>query len=132
MSFITNDNAALYINQLAVVSKKVKFEQEYPYTDRNISSILDSMLEFNPYFRKPASQILNREIFENQHKEHPEFGHAAPNKIILEYDMKNAYDYTDEFKQESPLIDNLKKILAQEIKIIHSEEYKRIVNFDMI
>ena len=100
--------------------KKVKFEKELPYTDKHVTGILYSMLEFNPYFRKPASQILKNQVFEYCHKEYPNLaaGNETPKKIKLEYDKKNAYDYNED-KSTYP-IESLKDILLNEIKIIHS------------
>lgn len=85
------------------------------------------MLEFNPYFRKTASQILKNEVFENCRKKYPNTfkDMVTPEKITLEYDKKNAYDYTE--NQSNYPVKMLKDILLSEIKIIHSQQYRQIV-----
>ena len=125
MSFISDENSAIfqYINKLNVDYKKVRFEEEYPYSSTDISGILYSMLEFNPYFRKPASQILKGDVFKSCRKDYPDIGNDAPKKISLEYDKKNAFDY-DEADMTNTTIDDLKQILLREIKILRSLEYK--------
>ena len=55
------------------------------------------MLEFNPYFRKPASEIIQYDVFKKCRKDYPNLGNDAPEKIVLAYDKKNAFDYTDVF-----------------------------------
>ena len=97
--------------------KKIKFEQEYPYSREDIPKILYQMLEFNPYFRKPASQLLKDDLFKNYRADFPKLGNDAPEKISLVYDQKDAFDY-GESELKNQTIDDLKKILLAEIKII--------------
>ena len=99
MSFISEQNSIVYINELQEDDKKIRFEQEYPYTDKDVTNILYSMLEFNPYFRKPASEIIKYDVFKKCRKDFPNLGNDAPDKIVLAYDKKNAFDYTDVFKK---------------------------------
>lgn len=78
------------------------------------------MLEFNPYFRKPASQILKYDAFECCRKKCPKLVCDAPEKISLDYDKKNTFDYTNESNFTTQFIDDLKSILLDEIKIIQT------------
>ena len=72
------------------------FEQEYPFTSNELLEVLYSTLEFNPYFRKPASHLIKLDIFQGSIKEYPDLGNEAPEQIIFDYDKKNAFDYEDE------------------------------------
>ena len=56
------------------------------------------MLEFNPYFRKPASEIIQYDVFKKCRKDYPNLGNDAPEKIVLAYDKRNSFDYTNVFK----------------------------------
>jgi hypothetical protein len=38
--------------------KAMKFEERYPHTSEGLISVLKSLLEFNPYFRPSAAEIL--------------------------------------------------------------------------
>ena len=103
--------------------KKIKFEEEYPFTCKEITNILKSMLEFNPYFRKPASQLLRKDIFESLHDKNPNLGKSAPRKITLDIDNKEIFCYEEcEFKLHT--LNDLKTILLSEIGIIKSKEYQ--------
>lgn len=123
LSFITEDSATTYVGVSQVDLKKIKFEQEYPYTSKETTSILYSMLEFNPYFRKPASQLLKEGAFESHLQTNPKLGNEAPEKIILDFDKKGSYDY-DELKLKNYTIDDFKAILLREIGIIKSQDYQ--------
>ena len=124
MSFITEDTAITYVGVSQVDLKKIKFEQEYPFTNKDISAILYSMLEFNPYFRKPASQILimKKDAFKSHSEVNPKLGNVAPEKITLDFDKKGSFDY-EELKFKHFTIDKFKAILLSEIDIVKSQEY---------
>ena len=126
LSFITLESATVFIDTAQVDSKKIKFEQEYPYTSQDITNILHSMLEFNPYFRKPASQLLKQDMFKSHHEKEQNFGHDAPEKITLDFDKKGTYDY-ENFKFTNHTMDDLKKMLICEIDIVRSKEYQSII-----
>ncbi len=51
------------------------------------------MLEFNPYFRRSAAELLKSPVFDDIRD--PSMEQAAPRKLELRADKSN-YDYTEE------------------------------------
>lgn len=58
-----------------------------------IRSVLKSMIEFNPYFRQSAKEILRSEVFGQLNKGIESVG--AEEKVLLEVDCDDVYDYED-------------------------------------
>ena len=42
---------------------KIDYEKEFQFTDPLILKILEKMLEFNPFFRKEAGDLLKNIVF---------------------------------------------------------------------
>ena len=65
-------------------------------------TILQSMLEFNPFFRKKPEEYLEMDLFKALREKHPEML-VPPSKCIkLEVDEKHAFDYNaSKFKKFS-------------------------------
>lgn len=62
-------------------------------TNNDLISILQSMLEFNPYYRKKPEEYLMLEIFDPWKAKYPEFLVPPPHQIKLKVDSKYAFDY---------------------------------------
>ena len=63
---------------------KIDYEKEFQFTDPLILKILEKMLDFNPFFRKEAGDLLKNKVFDeirNPKKEKP-----ASEKIIMDID----------------------------------------------
>ena len=56
-------------------------------------AILQSMLEFNPFFRKKPEEYLQMDIFEPWRTKYPELLVPPPGHIKLEINEKSAFDY---------------------------------------
>jgi serine/threonine protein kinase len=41
----------------------LKLQYEYPEVSKNVCKIIHSMLEFNPFFRGTAKELLGNEVF---------------------------------------------------------------------
>jgi hypothetical protein len=41
------------------------FEERYPHTSEGLITVLKNLLEFNPYFRPSAAEILKSPIFDS-------------------------------------------------------------------
>jgi len=73
------------------------------------------MLEFNPYFRKNASELLQSPVFDKIRN--PEWEKPASSKIFLQVDKDGVYDYENEqFLQYD--LEDYKKMLKEEAKKI--------------
>ena len=46
-------------------SKSIPFEQRYPDTSPGLLNALKSLLEFNPFFRPSATELLKSPIFDS-------------------------------------------------------------------
>lgn len=114
-SFVSDQSALDYIHTLRPDTCKIEFKKEFPFTTPEILDILQSMLEFNPKFRGSASQLLKSKVFDKIRK--PEMEVAAPFQIKLAVDQAGAFDY-DRCKSDKFSIEDYKKMLANEIKII--------------
>lgn len=63
MCFINSKDARQY--QMQVSCDKVKsFEERYPHTSKGLIQVLKDLLEFNPYFRPSAAEIIKSPIFD--------------------------------------------------------------------
>ena len=58
-----------------------------------VRSLLKSMIEFNPYFRQSAKELLRSEVFGQLNKVVESVG--AEEKVLLEVDCDDVYDYED-------------------------------------
>ena len=76
--------------------------------------MLEEMIQFNPYFRKSASQLLKHSIFDVCREEFDEYENIAPYKIELVTDSKGVLDYND-YTSKSLDIPQLKEALIKEI-----------------
>ena len=92
----------------------MNFKESFPTTDNELITMLQSMLEFNPFFRKKPEEYLQMEIFESLRAKHPEMLVAPSKQIKLDVDQKNAFDYKNSmFKNTSQ--DEVKTQLLKEI-----------------
>ena len=114
-SFISGRSSQDYLTTLQSTETKINFTLEYPKTHERLCNTLDSMLQFNPYFRGTASDLLKNKIFDNIRD--PKMEEPAPFKIVLEYDEANCFDYS-ECKSKTHDLEDLKRIFRQEIELI--------------
>ena len=64
-SFITAEEAFQHVEDRVDFNiGKINFEKEYEASDFRLARILKNILEFNPYFRKPASELLRSSLFD--------------------------------------------------------------------
>ena len=65
--------------------------------------MLQSMLEFNPYFRKKPKEYLQMGIFETLRKKNPDMLVPPSEQIKLKVDQKHAFDYDNSKFKKSQL-----------------------------
>ena len=93
LSFVTDSDDALKLEKVDSSPNKINFKEIFPETHDDLIAILQSMLEFNPFFRKKPEEYLQMEIFEPWRTEYPELLVPPPRPIKLEINEKNAFDY---------------------------------------
>ena len=93
LSFVTDQDTADALENINLTQNKSNFKESFPNSDDGLISMLQSMLEFNPFFRKKPEEYLQADLFEPWRKMFPELL-VAPSKLIkLEIDQKGAFDY---------------------------------------
>ena len=65
--------------------------EQFPKTNKDLLQILSSLLEFNPYLRPTAKELLKHPIFNKIRIKPNEF--YAPYKIVIDIDKKRSRDY---------------------------------------
>ena len=86
-SFLTNEEQVNYIKNLTLVNQgnKETFTEMLPDSHDELVAMLESMTEFNPYFRPSARQLLKNKIFDDIRKKDIE--ENAPFKITIDIDQ---------------------------------------------
>ena len=64
LSFVSNASAAEVLSKLDFNPNKINLRKTFPGTHKDLITILKSMLEVNPYFRKRPEELLGLEIFD--------------------------------------------------------------------
>ena len=86
-SFISSNDAKNYMTDiLNSVTHSTDLECKYPNFDPELVKILVQMLEFNPFFRPSAKQLLKSKLFDDFRIKKNEVG--APAKIYLTVDKE--------------------------------------------
>ena len=87
LTFLTEENQQMYIIELIKQSKaknKRSLDKKFPYSSDELINILEQMLQFNPYNRPTAKELLKNEIFNEIRNETLE--QPAPIQIIVDID----------------------------------------------
>ena len=100
LSFLTKQKAKQHVRQCSNGSQKVQFSEEFPKTSKFLCKLLESCLQFNPYFRPSAYELLHSKEFKKYWEECPPIDDASLNMecVLLEVDQKDEFDYS---KQKS-------------------------------
>jgi len=121
LSFLTNDKGHQYINYLqnncGVVNFNLKNEIYGCSSDDEIKKMVESLLEFNPYFRKSMKECLTLKVFDQFKVNH--FETLNFSKIYLKVDRDEAYSYEDG-KSHIYNRDDYLNIIINEVNEIHS------------
>lgn len=79
-----------------------------------MTRVLDEIFQFNPNFRKSASQLLKNPIFDACRKEFHDFENIAPYKIEIVTEGDGHFDYNN-YSKKSVDVPQLKAALMKEI-----------------
>lgn len=116
LSFITDRDSVNYVKN--VIKQNSNFDIKKKNTGSvpsQIISILNSMIEFNPFFRKDAATLLKDPIFDKFRNKENEI--TCPTKIVFKYDEPDSFDYLNIL----PLTYTKKDIFTSLIKEISEE-----------
>jgi len=58
LSFVTDQDTADALENIKSTQNKTDFKESFPNADNELISMLQSMLEFNPFFRKKPEEYL--------------------------------------------------------------------------
>ena len=65
---------------------KINFQESFPKSDNELIAILQSMLEFNPFFRKKPEEYLQSDLFKPWRAKYPEMLVPPTSQIKLDID----------------------------------------------
>ena len=89
--------------------------QIFPYTSPELLDILESMIQFNPFFRLTTKELLKKKIFDKIRQ--PLLEKPAPNKISVPIDSDD-FEFVGEKAEEDSMkhmIDEIKLKLVGEL-----------------
>ena len=73
--------------------KGESISESFSFANPELLKMLESMLEFNPYFRPTAKQLLKNKIFDSVRIKSNE--ESATHSIVVSADKSLPVDYTD-------------------------------------
>ena len=122
-SFITDEAAMQYLEMSLKHKHKNKLNSVFEKSDPQAVSLLNEMLQFNPYMRISAKDALQHPVFEKVR--HAHFERPCPIQINQKIFNQDAYDYVD-FKPTKYTVSDYKRMLLKEVKEIKklSQLYK--------
>lgn len=112
MSFITDGAALEYCQSLQPAEPKDGLADLARNCSQDLTEILKSLLEFNPFFRTSAKECLKSPIFDEIRV--PTLEEDAPFKIFLDIDKEGAFDY-ESAEQQTLSMETLRKKINKEI-----------------
>mmetsp|Transcript_32631 Transcript_32631/g.49890 ORF Transcript_32631/g.49890 Transcript_32631/m.49890 type:complete len:177 (+) Transcript_32631:754-1284(+) len=92
LSFITERSNKEYTRSMMSKVPKLKFKKELDANSSELIHVLESMLEFNPYFRPSANSLIKNSLFDSVRD--LDWETLAEEKIHLDIDQEGQYDYT--------------------------------------
>ncbi len=89
--YLSEMRSVNYIEKHLPNLPKINFKKEFPNTDPAVVTLLHNMLEFNPYFRLRASELIKLSVFDAVRDKKLE--KACPSKLRLSIDRAGVFDY---------------------------------------
>lgn len=90
LSFLTQQEAINHVNVMSIGVSKDSYLRKLKIKDPQLQDILESMLEFNPYFRPSAKELLNHPYFDSLLQS--EFESYHPKKVVFRFDTHEGFD----------------------------------------
>jgi mitogen-activated protein kinase 1/3 len=76
LSFITEESVLSHVKMLDKGGPGVDLEEVFPTVSKPVIALLEKMIEFNPYFRHSAAELLKAKVFDKIRK--PSLEKSAP------------------------------------------------------
>ena len=118
-SFITEGSAENYLSQLSEGRPVELIMQRFKNFNKELLRILANLLEINPYYRKPVSELIKSPIFDKIRV--PSLEKPAEGIINLDIDRMNAFDYDNHHDFVMADINAYRKAILKEIKKIKQD-----------
>ena len=92
-SFLSKSSTEEYAELVSSqIKTSIKLSKRFSESSKTVVNILESLLEFNHFYRLSAQELLKHHIFDDIRDKHLERG--APFQINLLCDAKDAFDYS--------------------------------------
>ena len=95
LSFLSTDDIKShenYLNAIKTNNLRDDYTQIFDKTDPDLLKILEKMLQFNPYFRPTAKQLLKDKYFDEIRKKEVEKAAKLPYRLkVPDKDCKKTY-----------------------------------------
>ena len=122
LSFISSPEAKDYVCNRQIDEGKIQFPIEFGMSDKQIGIILQQLLEFNPFFRRQAKEILKNPIFDKIRD--PVLEKRASGKIKLKVDQEGAFDYqTPSNESRFYYIYDIRQMVEEEVHKLRTLSY---------
>jgi len=118
-SFLTDEEQSAYLEDHQARIPKVQFTQEFSRSNQKLSSLVTSLLEFNPFFRGYAADHIKSSLFDKVRKQDLELPFNST--IRLEVDQPGVFTYKERVEADGMDSHDFKKILIQEAKKLFNE-----------
>mmetsp|Transcript_35701 Transcript_35701/g.54635 ORF Transcript_35701/g.54635 Transcript_35701/m.54635 type:complete len:180 (-) Transcript_35701:27-566(-) len=120
LAFVTHEEARNYVQVLQEKSmsatKRKHFLEEVPSSSTELKDILENLIQLNPYFRWTPSELLKLPFFNDLRI--PDLEKSAPQKLKLEVDSDQAFDYENGVSKQYTKKDYI-AIIVKEANFVH-------------
>lgn len=104
-------------------AKPELFDEKLPFCHKGLTSILTSLIQINPFFRKSANECLRESIFDDIRDRTLE---RSPHvKVMLEIDQDDAFDYKNCVSLKYQLKDCI-AMIDKEVQEVRAQRLKQI------
>lgn len=115
LSFLTDANAADYVNKIQNPLDQSTLDRLFPDTDPELVALLKGFLQFNPVMRLTAKDALKSKLFDSFR--YSTLEQPSKKKITQKMNAAGVFDYEDS-SQNKYRIQDYKKMLHREIKMV--------------
>ena len=95
LSFVTDDYAEKYIKDLISGTTSESLIQKFQEFSPHLLEILGNLLEINPYYRKPVSELLKSPLFDSIRNEPLERPASEIIRLDIDEDESPNFDFRE-------------------------------------
>lgn len=92
-SHLTSEESISYVNQMNGCKKEKTLGEIFKDSNHELVYIMEQMLEFNPYFRPSAKELLQNKIFDSVRIKSNEKN--AAHAVVIKVDRTMPRDYSE-------------------------------------